>query len=97
MPNNLGMNASEIINVLDGATAVARSLKIKPPSVQGWIKSGIPDGRLIELAARIEIKSNGRFTRRGQWPDTFALIWPELSQAPVIPAQAAINSVVSET
>jgi hypothetical protein len=95
MPNNRGMNASEIIRALDGVTAVARMLKIKPPSVQGWLKSGIPDGRLIELAARIEVKSNGRFTRRSQWPDDYEFIWPELAQAPDNKAQAAIKTVAA--
>lgn len=87
------MNDSEIIHVLGGITAVARMLKIKPPSVHKWINVGIPEGRLIELAAQIEIRSEGRFTRRNRWPNNFAFYWPELAYTPANQAQAAIETV----
>ena len=74
------MNDSEIIKLLGGVTAVARMLDIKPPSVHAWIQTGIPDGRLRDLAAQIEIRSAGRFSRRERWPDKFAFYWPELAQ-----------------
>lgn len=74
------MTDSEIIQVLGGPTSVARMLDIKPPSVQGWLSDGIPEGRLRDLAAQIEIMSEGRFSRREQWPDKFAFYWPELAQ-----------------
>ena len=98
------MTDAEIIEVLGGPTAVARMLDIKPPSVMGWLESGIPDGRLRDLAAQIELRSNGRFTRRERWPENYAFFWPELDQAhstpiPELaeaqaePAQAAIKSI----
>lgn len=87
MPNNAGMKDSEIIQLLGGVTAVARMLDIKPPSVHAWLADGIPEGRLRDLAAQIEIKSEGRFSRRARWPDKFAFYWPELAHP--APAQAA--------
>lgn len=87
------MADSEIIQLLGGATCVARLLGIKPPSVQGWLETGIPEGRLIELAAQIEVKSEGRFTRISRWPDRYAVIWPELAQAHAERAQAATETV----
>ena len=83
------MTDIEIIQVLGGVTEVARMLRIKPPSVHEWLTGGIPEGRLRELAAQIEIKSAGRFTRRARWPDNFAFYWPELAaQAPSVPRGA---------
>lgn len=82
MPNNADMNDSEIIQLLGGVTAVARMLEIKPPSVHAWIEDGIPESRLRELAAQIELRSDGRFSRRDRWPDRFAFYWPELAQSP---------------
>jgi len=73
------MTDSEIIRLLGGPAAVARICHIKPPSVHGWQDSGIPEGRLIELAALIESKADGRFTRKARWPDRYAQIWPELA------------------
>lgn len=94
MPNNADlMTDSEIIQLLGGVTEVARMLDIKPPSVHGWIKEGIPEGRLVTLAAQIEIRSAGRFTRRDRWPDKYAFYWPELAATPVNCAQAATNNV----
>lgn len=73
------MTDTEIIQLLGGVTAVARMLNIKPPSVHAWLEDGIPDARLRELAGQIEIKSEGRFTRKRQWPEKFAFYWPELA------------------
>jgi len=83
MPNNLAMSMTdpEIIQLLGGVNAVARMLDIKPPSVSDWLKDGIPEGRLRDLAGQIEIRSEGRFTRRARWPDKYAFYWPELAQA----------------
>jgi DNA-binding transcriptional regulator YdaS (Cro superfamily) len=74
-----GMDDSEIIALLGGPAQVARLFGIKTPSVSGWLESGIPEGRLIEIAARVEQKSDGRFSRRERFPDRFHLIWPELA------------------
>lgn len=88
------MTDREIIELLGGVTSVARMLDIKPPSVHEWLNSGIPDARLRELAGQIEIKSEGRFSRRSRWPEKYAFYWPELAQAPAIIAQAATENVV---
>lgn len=87
------MTDTEIIRLLGGVTSVARMLEIKPPSVHAWLKVGIPEDRLRELAGQIEIKSGGRFTRRERWPERYAFYWPELAQATVNQAQAATQSV----
>ena len=72
------MSDHEIIRTLGGVTAVARMLGIKPPSVHAWIETGIPDGRLVQLAAQIEIKSEGKFSRRERWPTKYSFYWPEM-------------------
>ena len=89
----MAITDSEIIQLLGGPTSVARCLGIKPPSVQGWLDTGIPEGRLIELAAQIEVKSNGRFTRISRWPDRYTAIWPELAPALANPTQVATETV----
>jgi hypothetical protein len=87
------MTDSEIISCLGGVTSVARMLRIKPPSVSGWMETGIPEGRLIELAAQIEKVSGGKFSRVGRWPDRYAFYWPELASTPAHSAQAATQSI----
>ena len=84
---------AEIIKLLGGAPAVARMLNIKPPSVYEWVTDGMPEYRLRELAAQIEIKSGGRFTRMRRWPDNYAFYWPELAQAQINSAQAAPETI----
>lgn len=81
------MTDAEIIELLGGITAVARMLDIKPPSVHNWLADGIPEGRLRDLAGQIELRSNGRFSRRARWPDKYDFYWPELSHAytPAVP------------
>lgn len=71
----------EIIDLLGGPAAVARRVGCKTPSVSGWLTDGIPEGRLIELAAEIERRAPGRFSRRERWPLRCAEIWPDLAQA----------------
>jgi DNA-binding transcriptional regulator YdaS (Cro superfamily) len=93
------MNDVEIIRLLGGVTEVARLLGIKPPSVHAWQTSGIPEPRLIELAAHIEAKSGGKFSRRERWPERFCFIWPELGATPAAndahTAQAAEQGVAN--
>lgn len=98
MPNNSVMQQMtdrEIVDLLGGFTAVARMLGIKPPSVHEWLSSGsgIPEARLRELAGQIEIKSEGRFTRRERWPDKYAFYWPELAPATENTAKQATENV----
>lgn len=83
MPNNKGMtnkNAEKIIKLLGGVCAVAKRLGIKPPSVSGWLKDGIPKDKLIILALDIERLSKGKYTRKSLLPDCYAEIWPELKE-----------------
>lgn len=82
------MTDREIIDLLGGPAAVARMLGIKTPSVSGWLIDGIPEGRLRDLAAQIEIRSGGRFSRRERWPENFAFFWPELAEQPVTESPA---------
>lgn len=89
------MTDIEIIELLGGLTAIARMLKIKPPSVFSWRAAGIPENRLRELASQIEIKSNGRFTRKERWPDNYAFYWPELAEPQRTRAQAAPETVAA--
>lgn len=84
----MNMTDTEIIHLLGGVTSVARMLEIKPPSVHAWLEDGIPEGRLRELAGQIEIKSEGRFSRRERWPDKFAFYWPELATPHQAPQEA---------
>lgn len=96
MPNNGGMTDLEIINLLGGQAAVARMCDIKPPSVNEWLSGkGIPEARLRELAPQIEIRSNGRFSRRARWPEKYLFYWPELAQAHATIAQAATENVAT--
>lgn len=90
------MTDSEIIQLLGGVTSVARMLNIKPPSVHAWLADGIPEGRLRDLAGQIEIKSNGRFSRRARWPDMYTFYWPELASGPANTAQPATENVASQ-
>jgi len=97
IPNNGAMTDAEIIELLGGPTAVARMLGIKPPSVCGWLVEGIPDGRLRDLAGQIELRSNGRFTRRARWPDKFSFYWPELAPPGSGPIPTVIASAPAAT
>ena len=50
-PNITRMDDSKIIDALGGTTAVALLCKVRPPSVSGWRRNGIPPARrqFIEL------------------------------------------------
>lgn len=88
------MTDPEIIHLLGGVTAVARMLGIKPPSVHAWLQDGIPENRLRELGAQIELKAEGRFTRRERWPEKYAFYWPELADPrPAAPQESAGQGV----
>jgi len=75
------MNVKRIIDLMGGATSVARILGIKTPSVHGWIvDDSIPRGRLIEFGALLEEKSGGEITRKDLFPNDWQRIWPELAE-----------------
>ena len=84
---------SEIIALLGGTNNVARMLGIKPPSVSGWLETGIPEGRLRDLAGQIELRAPERFSRRQRWPTMCEFYWPEMAQARIGVAPAATENV----
>ena len=79
---------SQLIDVLGGATAVARRLGIKAPSVHEWRTRGIPLDKRILLAHDIERATGGEVTRIDLLPGDWHRIWPELvgtEGAPPVP------------
>lgn len=91
------LKAPEIITLLGGPHAAGRFFGVKPPSVMGWIGSGvIPEGRLLKRAAKIEQLHPGAFSRREQWPDEYLDIWPEMAAAPCGGPAAAVQVPASE-
>jgi hypothetical protein len=84
------MDHSELIDKLGGTAAVASRVGVRLASVSEWRRNGIPDGRLIELGAEIEQRTQWR--RWDLRPDDWHRIWPELvgaDGAPQVPAEAA--------
>lgn len=65
--------ASEVVG---GKAALARLLRVTPPSVQQWFNESrpVPPNRCVA----IERVTNGVVTRRDLRPDDWHLIWPEL-------------------
>lgn len=86
IPNNAGMSPSEIIDLLGGTSATARKARVRPSSVSDWRRNGVPEDKLIMLAAELEALSGGRFSRRGHWPADWQRIWPELAVREPLPA-----------
>lgn len=70
------MNTNEIIDLLGGTFAVAKMCQISPPSVSQWRNNGLPNDKLVLLAAELEKKSDGKWNRKmvSNWQQ----IWPEL-------------------
>ena len=77
--NNEGMDALKTwLSAGRGRqVALAKHLKIRPPSVASWLvgKRPIP----IEHAAAIERFTGGEVTRKDLFPDRWRDIWPELA------------------
>jgi DNA-binding transcriptional regulator YdaS (Cro superfamily) len=72
------MENNEIINLLGGTSKVSRLCGVSPASVSQWRKKGIPKDRLIFVAALIERLSEGKYTRKQMFPNTWQDIWIEL-------------------
>ncbi|MFA9204939.1 MAG: hypothetical protein ACEQSH_00625 [Bacteroidia bacterium] len=85
----------EIIALCGGTTAVARYLRIRPPSVSGWRTEGVPFDKLVRLAPIIEERSDGKHTRMTLLPQDWWHIWPELAAAnpDKVPADAMATSL----
>ncbi|RNE89855.1 hypothetical protein EBL84_09205 [Marichromatium sp. AB31] len=59
MDKNAAIDANAVIDGIGGTTATAKLCKIRPPSVSGWRKNGIPEYRLDFLRlARPEVFRN---------------------------------------
>jgi hypothetical protein len=74
----MDIDHKKIIAALGGPVAVSERLRIRVPSVYGWMAAdgGIPDARLIELGADIE--ATGLYSRKEIRPNDWQKIWPEL-------------------
>jgi DNA-binding transcriptional regulator YdaS (Cro superfamily) len=72
------MENNEIINLLGGTSKVSRLCGVSPASVSQWRKKGIPKDRLIFVAALIEKLSEGKYTRKQMFPESWQDIWIEL-------------------
>jgi DNA-binding transcriptional regulator YdaS (Cro superfamily) len=72
------MDANKIIDLLGGTTKVARFCGVSPPSVSMWRTNGIPQDKMIFLAASLEKVTGGQVTRKQLFPDTWQDIWTEL-------------------
>lgn len=46
--------AREIIQALGGTAAVASLCDVRPASVSGWLRSGMPEGRLLFLQKKFK-------------------------------------------
>ena len=72
------MKATELFNILGGPTKIAKLCGISVPGVSQWRITGVPNDRLIFLAAEIEQATEGLVTRKSLFPTTYHTIWPEL-------------------
>lgn len=72
------MNTNEIINVLGGTSKVSRLCSVTPAAVCQWRKKGIPEDRMIYLAATLERVTDGAITRKSLFPNNWQNIWVEL-------------------
>jgi DNA-binding transcriptional regulator YdaS (Cro superfamily) len=72
------MENNEIINLLGGTSKVSRLCNVSPAAVCQWRKKGIPKDRLIFVAALIERLSEGKYTRKQMFPESWQDIWIEL-------------------
>jgi DNA-binding transcriptional regulator YdaS (Cro superfamily) len=72
------MTNNEIIDILGGTAKVAKLCKISLAGVSQWRKNGIPQDKLIFLAASLEKVTEGKITRKQLFPDTWQDIWTEL-------------------
>ena len=72
------MENNEIINLLGGTSKVSRMCGVSPSAICQWRKKGIPQDRLIFVAATLEQLSDGKYTRKQMFPNSWQDIWIEL-------------------
>lgn len=82
---------SSVVAFFGSQVALARGIGVTQQAVSYWLKSGqIPPTH----CAKVEVLSNGRFTRKELCPNGWQSIWPELAatheqtQAPALDRQA---------
>lgn len=72
------MNSTEIITCLGGTTKVAKLCSVSVPAVSQWKINGIPQDKMIYLAASLEKATEGKITRKQLFPHDWQNIWVEL-------------------
>jgi DNA-binding transcriptional regulator YdaS (Cro superfamily) len=87
----LKITESTMIDLLGGTNKVARMCQVASTAVTQWRKNGIPHGKLLLLAARIEKESHGLVTRQDMFPGTWHFIWPELLKRNTFGLQEELN------
>ena len=93
-----GMDANTLVKQLGGTVAAALFFGVKPPSVSEWLGRGaIPDARLMQKAAELEVITGGAFSRILNWPDQWQKIWPEFEKSNAKYAQPATETVAGAT
>lgn len=75
----MNLSDDQIIALLGGVTQVAKMCEVSLPAVSQWKSSGIPQDKLMFLAATLEDKSHGLITRKSLFPKNYKFIWPELN------------------
>lgn len=78
MDNKITFTDSQIIDLLGGATKVAKLCNISVPAVSMWRKKGIPHAQYVFLGASLEKASHGLITRKDILPKTWHIVFPEL-------------------
>ena len=73
------MTDAQMIDLLGKPAKVAKLCGVTVQAVCQWRNNNaIPAAPLMLIAATIERESHGLVSRKDLFPDTWALIWPEL-------------------
>ena len=73
------MTDSQLIDLLGRPAKVAKLCGVTVQAVCQWRNNNaIPAAPLMLIAATIERESHGLVSRKDLFPNTWALIWPEL-------------------
>jgi DNA-binding transcriptional regulator YdaS (Cro superfamily) len=74
------MTDSQLIDLLGRPAKVAKLCGVTVQAVCQWRNNNaIPAAPLMLIAATIERESHGLVSRQDLFPDTWQIIWPELS------------------
>jgi DNA-binding transcriptional regulator YdaS (Cro superfamily) len=74
------MTDAQMIDLLGKPAKVAKLCGVTVQAVCQWRNNNaIPAAPLMLIAATIERESHGLVSRKDLFPNTWALIWPELS------------------